>query len=490
MLSFSQELHTLIAAPYPYLYVVTFEEARVLGLVRELASAMGKTLNVWRPEQHDDPAAAFDAELERLDSGSPGEVCVFVDAHPWLDEPGRVRALRVLESKLADSGTTAVFISPLQVIPPELAKDWAVIDAPLPEQAELQRLAAGLLPDDQYASPPHDRMANAALGLTSREAFRAFERARHLYTLESARGVKFDWERAVVEEKRRLLAAGSVLEFFPLDIGLDDVGGLEQLKSWAAERRDAFSARARQFGLPQPKGLLLLGVQGCGKSRIARALAGYWGLPLLRLDLSSLFSGSMAPDDALRSALRTAEAMAPSVLWVDELEKGFDDADGETTRLLGSLLTWLQEKRDPVFFVATANNVENLPPELMRRGRFDEIFFVDLPDAAARSEILSIHLQLRGRDASKFDLDVLAKMSEHYSGAELEQIVVSALYRAFAEERELEQADLTVAARLTVPLYAMYEAQIKALRSWAHGRARHAARDRKLTDLFGSDKRG
>lgn len=487
MLAFADQLHTLLTAPYPFVYVVTYEEARAVGLLRQLLGAMRRPTHIFRPEAETDPAAAFDTLVEALTGIDEPSVGIAIDAHGLLDEPARVRRLRVLARRLQTTGGTLVFVSPVRAEPIELARDWTVVDMPLPERDELQATLDIVLGDE--AAGDRERLSAAALGLTGDEAHRAFERARHLAGLQRGGPAAFDWEAAIVEEKRRLMQRSSAVEFVPLTIRLDDVGGLSQLKLWVEERRRAFSDDARAFGLPQPKGLLMLGVQGCGKSLAARAVAGFWGLPLLRLDLGALFSGHDAPDDALRDALRAAEAMSPSVLWVDEIEKGFEGDDGATARLLGSLLIWLQEKTSPVFFVATANDVTNLPPELLRRGRFDEVFFVDLPDPSARKHILRIHLQRRGRDPDHFDLAELTSLTDHFSGAELEQVVVSGLYTAFSGSRDLTHADLVVAARQLVPLYAMYETEIKALRTWARGRARHASDDRRLVDWFGSQRR-
>ncbi|MFT5994132.1 MAG: SpoVK/Ycf46/Vps4 family AAA+-type ATPase, partial [Bradymonadia bacterium] len=379
-------------------------------------------------------------------------------------------------------GTTVVFISPVAVTPRELEKDWVLVDVPLPDREELANVLDAVAPEEAGRSFERDRLAGAALGLTRRESLRAFRRAQHVAELNNALGRGTDWESVVIAEKRRLMSAATALEFCEPGANLDDIGGLDTLKRWVHERRAAFSDDARQFGLPQPKGLMLVGVQGCGKSLAAKAVAGFWGIPLVRLDLGALFSGSVAPDDALREAIRSTEAMAPCVLWVDEIEKGFSEGDAETSRVLGSLLVWLQEKQSAVFLVATANQVDKLPPELLRRGRFDELFFVDLPDQHARRQILAIHLGRRGR--SGFDVDELAGKTQNFSGAELEQVVIAAMYRAFADDREVSQADLTLAAKQLIPLYKLRETDVKALRTWAHERARPAGHDRKLSDLF------
>lgn len=485
MLAFSEEVHALLAAHYPFLWFTTWEEGRVVHLLRQLCRVTQRPVEMWAPDAYSDPGAALDEVLTACASRTDPFVVILSDAHPYLNEASRTRRLRTLQDHLEVHGATLVFVSPVVVIPPELARDWTVVDVPLPDRIEMTTIAEAALPPEDFPAVNHERVAIAALGLTGREARRAFLRARHQAGLARRRGQPFDWAASVHGEKRRLLTQGGAVTLWQPEETMGDVGGLDELKGWIDERKQAFEPEARAFGLPQPKGLLLLGVQGCGKSLAAKAVANDWGLPLLRLDMSSLFLSELAPDTGLRDALRTAEAMAPSVLWVDELEKGIDaGGSADSTRLLGSLLTWLQEQRSGVFFVATANRVDRLPPELLRRGRFDEIFFVDLPDRHARQAILEIQLRRHGQEPSHFDLEDLAERCSHFSGAELEQVIISALYACYAQRSELSQRDLQVAVNLMVPLYRLYETEIKALRTWSEGRARPAARSRRLRDYF------
>ena len=484
MLEFTEELHTLIVAPFPYVSLVTFEESRVLGMLHQLVGTMNQRIAVWRPEEHDDPESSLDELIDSFSEIPKGLSVAIIDAHPYIAAPARARRLRACQAAVMGADATVFFIGAQPVVPPELAKDITVVDVPLPDREELARILARSLSRAELDSIDAQRVSNAALGLTAREALRSFRKASHLASLQQAKQQPFQWEAAVIAEKRRLMSEANALEFTVHQGGLDEVGGLDALKSWVDQRKGAFTQSARDFGLPAPRGLLLLGVQGCGKSLAAKALAGFWGLPLVRLDLGALFSGDAPPEPALRAAARAAEAMAPCVLWVDEIEKGFPQGDAETSRLLGTLLTWLQEKTAPIFFVATANTVDALPPELLRRGRFDEIFFVDLPDLEARKQILAIHLRSRGRNPALFDVTEVAQNAVNFSGAELEQVVVAALYTAFAAERELGQGDLLESARTTIPLYRLREAEIKALRTWAKDRARPAGHDRSLVDLF------
>jgi SpoVK/Ycf46/Vps4 family AAA+-type ATPase len=274
-----------------------------------------------------------------------------------------------------------------------------------------------------------------------------------------------------------------LLEYYATDEDLGRVGGLDHLKTWLDRRAAAFGDEARQFGLPEPKGLLLLGVQGCGKSLTAKAIASQWKLPLLRLDMGAIFGSLIGSSEAnIRRAIKMAEGVAPVVLWIDEIEKGLSgikssgDTDGGTgARVFGALLTWMQEKTAPVFVVATANRIADLPPELLRKGRFDEIFFIDLPSARERADIFAIHLQRRGRDPATFDLAELAAASRGCSGAELEQAIISGLYEAFGERKQLDTAHILKALRETRPLSTTMAEDIEQLRDWARTRARPAS---------------
>jgi SpoVK/Ycf46/Vps4 family AAA+-type ATPase len=295
-----------------------------------------------------------------------------------------------------------------------------------------------------------------------------------------------------VAEKERLLARDLGLELVESLEGPEAIGGLASFKGWMEERALAFDPDARRWGLPPPRGVLLVGVQGCGKSLAAKAAAARLGVPILRLDLPRVLGGAggNGAEESLHRALEAAEALAPVALWVDEIEKGFagsapgEGSDPRAARLLGAFSTWLQERKGAVFVVATANDVSRLPPELLRRGRFDELFFVDLPDSDARREILGLHLRRRGRDSEQLDLAAIAGITPEYSGAELEQVVVGALHRAYAQGRELETGDLRRIAQDVVPLFKTYEEQIKALREWARGRARVAGRTGEVAELF------
>jgi len=495
---FLQELDTLVRARYPLVYLVTSEELRVEALLADLAQRHGKALLGWTatqgyrrlggartvppPEGATQPLEALQA-VERLNEPS---IVVLKDFHPYLSDPAVVRALRDLAHALKSTYTTVLLLSPSLVIPPELEKEISVLDVPLPTAEELMALLREIATVlRQTSRTPVEltreeagQLITAALGLTLSEAENAFAKA----VAHDGKLGKGDIQ-LVLEEKRQVIRKSGLLEYFAPDAALEAVGGLELLKGWLGRRGAAFSEKARAFGLPQPKGLLLLGVQGCGKSLTAKAIAATWRLPLLRLDMGRIFSGLVgSSEENLRKAIRTAESVAPVVLWVDEIEKGLSGLSssgssdgGVTARVFGTFLTWLQEKTAPAFVVATANRIDLLPPELLRKGRFDEIFFIDLPAPAEREEILRIHLAARRRDPARFDVAALARAAVGFSGAELEQAVVSGLHDAFAEGGELAQRHLEKAIAESLPLSVTMREQIATLRAWAATRTRPAS---------------
>jgi ATP-dependent 26S proteasome regulatory subunit len=479
----AEELRLHVDSGYPIVYLLTHEEDRARRLVAEAFHGTERKVAVWSStgglkseEVGRDPVRLLTA----LRAPGPG-VTVLLDFHVHLTDPGVVRRLRDVAPACARAGHLLVIISPVLVIPPELEKELTILELPMPSRAELAVQLREICAQENIIFPEEfiEALVRAAQGLTEAEAQRVFTKA-----LRKGGGFKLDDVSLVLDEKKKSIRKSEVLEFWELDESLSEVGGLDEVKAWLEARTRAFGEDAERFGLPAPKGLLLIGVQGCGKSLTAKAVAGSWRLPLLRLDLGSVF-GTSSPDTAIRRSLLVAESLAPVVLWLDEIEKGFAEAAaGGTARVFGSFITWLQEKKAPVFVVATANEVEHLPPELLRKGRFDETFFVDLPDVHERLAILQVHLRKRHRDPAKYDLATLAKLAEHYSGAELEQAVVAGLYRAFGQGRELETLDLQKELDEIVPLYATYEEKIKALREWAKNRARKANRDRTLVDLF------
>lgn len=491
-----QELDTYIRARYPLLWVVTPEEQRALEEIEALAQEQKKRILVWSattgltnpalPERADagkrDPLALLGTILDDT------EACIWVlrDFHPYLKEPTIVRRLREVAFGLQSSKKTVVLLGPVLKIPPELEKEITVIDFNLPTEKGLEAMLERLLDTLRKSSAKinldrrqRTRLLKACLGLTEVEAQNAIAKA----IIQANGRLDGDAVEAVMAEKQQIIRKSGLLEFYASEEQLASVGGLETLKEWLRKRVRAFGEEARAFGLPEPKGILLVGVQGCGKSLVAKSVANSWRLPLLRLDVGRLFASLVgSSEENLRTAIKVAESIAPVVLWVDEIEKGFSGVGssnvsdaGTAARVFGSFITWLQEKKAPVFVIATANSVEHLPPELVRKGRFDEIFFVDLPDLQERLDIWDIHIKKRNRNPADFDLRTLAMASDGLSGAEIEQAIIAGLYEAFDQGRHLTMEDLLNVLQDTVPLSRMMEEEIGALRLWARQRARRAS---------------
>ncbi len=472
---FVREVRSLVAAQVPIVCVVTHEERRALGLVAQ-AFRPARLLEWSVTKGYPDDATLRDpvgAIARAASSVDPTTGFVLFDLHPWIADPRVVRMLRDAASALCP--LPLVLVMPNGTLPSDLDRDARVLSLPLPD--------AAILGDafDAEVAPgwPRDPFVRAAAGLTLDEATRAFRLAKMASDPALALG-------RLVAEKRNVLRRTACLELVDTDVDLDDVGGLDVLKAWLRARVVAFDAPARAFGLTDPRGMLVCGVQGCGKSLVSKAAARVLGLPLVRLDFAEVFAAP-SPEHSIREATRAVEAVAPAVLWVDEIEKGLgaDANDARQARVFGAFLTWLQERRAPVFVAATANDVDRLPPELARRGRFDEVFFVDLPSPGERAQILAVHLRLRRRDPNRFPIAELVKDLEHWSGAELEQMVSSALFRAYAAGEELSREHLRNAARELVPLATLYEEKVQALREWGQTRARRASADRRTIDLFG-----
>lgn len=497
-----EDLNVLVQAQYPLIYLVTFEEERAEQTVAAIARRVSRDQDVkpamrvftWtmtrgmveygvtgNAPQHNNtvsPEAAVEWVIRQREPG----IFIFKDLHPFKDSPAVTRCLRDSIVALRGTRKTIVLMSPVQEIPIELEKEVVVLDFPLPNMAELDEVLSAELNRSRggnISTEDREKLLKAALGLTRDEAEKVYRKARVVSKQLTAEEVDI-----VLSEKKQLIRRNGILEFMDVDETIDSVGGLEELKHWLRQRSDAFTERAREYGLPQPKGMLILGVPGCGKSLIAKTTSRLWSLPLLRLDLGRVYDGSTVgrSEANLRNALRTAESISPAILFIDEIDKAFaggvgsSDSDGGTSsRIFGTFLTWMQEKTSPVFVMATANRVEKLPSEFLRKGRFDEIFFVDLPNSEERRDIFEIHLQKRRRDISRFDLEQLTKVCEGFSGAEIEQGLISAMYEAFAQGREFTQLDIIAAIRATLPLSKTMSEQVTALRDWARQRARPAA---------------
>jgi hypothetical protein len=420
------------------------------------------------------------AALACLDTLPPeqGALLVLRDFHRYCEDAGVCRRLRNLASSLRQAPRTLVITAPDWAIPRELEDSITLLDLPLPDAEEIRQLLSTIAGASGYPMAPAvcEQLTAACHGLSEQRvrqlAARALARRGQLGEADLAE---------VLEEKRQAIAKSELLEYCPSEASPADIGGLDALKHWLEQRHMAFSEEAMRYGLPLPRGVLLVGPQGTGKSLTAKAIAHSWSMPLLRLDVGRLFAGLVGASEArTRDMIQRAEAMAPCVLWIDEIDKGFGGdsrSDGGTSqRVLGTVLTWMAEKTSAVFVVATANGVDKLPGELLRKGRFDEIFLLDLPSADERRSILDLQLRRR-RPKHSITLEVLVDRTAGFSGAELEQTVIEAMHLAFAEQREFGEADLIAAASQVVPLSRTAREQLEALQAWASGgRARPASR--------------
>ncbi len=496
------EIELLIRARYPILYLVTWEESRVRTLMQDVASQRSKKLYEWtvttgitpagtpiqsqkgRNQATRDPLVALDQIIDEVEPA----LFVLYDFHPFLQKNNYavIRRLKEIGIHLKNSYKTVILAGPVLEVPTELEKEITVIDLPLPDVGALAILLDRILDEvkenhqlEIELSPDgREQLLKAALGLTLTEAENVFAKI----LVNDGRLDEEDIPH-VFAEKRQILRKSGLLEYYESDEQFAHVGGMTSLKDWLRIRRAALSDKARDFGLPAPKGVLLLGVQGCGKSLCAKAVSALWQLPLLRLDVGRMFGSLVgSSEENMRRALRIAESVAPAILWLDEIDKalagsgGSAGTDGGTTaRVFGTLLTWLSEKVAPVFVIATANNISNLPPELLRKGRFDEIFFVDLPSLAEREEIVRIHLNKRDRDPERFDLAAIARCAEGFSGAEIEESIISALFDVFSVGGQLATNDVLNAVRESVPLSRTMAEDLSRLRSWSDGRARNAS---------------
>ncbi|MBI3923383.1 MAG: AAA family ATPase [Armatimonadetes bacterium] len=498
--TYAEEIETLIRARYPVLYIVSYEESRVENLLQDIAVKRNKRLMTWSisrgllpygtslqssrhvDESTRDPGNALDQVVKAVEPA----IYLFKDFHPFLCDPTISRKVRELALYLKNTYTTLVLVSPTQKIPLELEKDIAVCQIPLPDVHDLRDLLDRTIDEVNKGGQVHvqlddagkERVLQATLGLTLTEAENVFAKAL-------VRDGKLDSENldTILSEKEQLIRKSGLLEYYRAQEQFHDVGGYDLLKVWLMKRQAAFSERAREFGLPAPKGVLLIGVQGCGKSLSAKAVSSLWKVPLLRLDMGKVFSSLVgSSEENVRNAIRVAESVAPAILWIDEIEKAFagvqssafSDA-GTTARVFGNFLTWLQEKTAPVFVIATANNVQQLPAELLRKGRLDDIFFVDLPTQPEREEIFSIHLRRRKRDPKKFDLKAVAQVTSGFSGAEIEEAVISALFDVFSVAQDITTEAILKSVSETVPLSKTMKEQIDELREWAGSRARRAS---------------
>lgn len=508
-IEFKTLISNLMRARFPFLYIPTWEEERALSVIQAVAedevliktvrkvftwsltsglAEIGKKYN----DDLKDPLKCLDF-IERYDQPA---IFILKDLHIYFGVGGRqpdpqiIRKIRDLLPFLKQSinPKNVIIVSPTLTIPTELQKEITIVDFDLPTFSELKTILSEMIEANKASGRilieltdlEEEKLAKAALGLTLHEAENAFARAM---VDDGKLNIK-DVE-VILEEKRQIIKKSEILEFIKSDLNINDVGGLENLKRWLMKRNKSWLDSAQEYGLPSPRGVLITGVPGCGKSLVAKSISAMWQLPLLRLDMGKIFSGIVgSSEENMRKAIKTVEAVSPSILWIDEIEKGFSGTtqagdSGTSSRIFGTFLTWMQEKTKPVFVVATANNIHSLPAEMLRKGRFDEIFFVDLPTKKERVEIFRLHMNKRlnspkARGHFQIDENILyqlAELTEGYAGAEIEQIVITALFEAFSEDRAITQEDFIKAIHTTVPLSVTQAEQIQGIREWANVRA-------------------
>lgn len=487
-MSFAKELDVYLRARFTLMVLVTLEEERALQIVKAACERGNRACLAWDvadgfqslapggslPSARD-PLSA----LEQVDKAEGNALFVLKDFHECWGNPQIKRKLRNVVQRLKFTKKSLLVTTPASKLPEELKDEAVLVEFAAPKAAELEAVL------NQLARTPgvkmklteagREKLLQAALGLTANQAQRVFAKAIVRKGALDDRDVKL-----VTAEKKQIIRESEALEFYAATETPDDVGGLGVLKEWLRLRERAFTKEARDYGLPAPKGIALIGIPGTGKSLTAKMIGGLWRLPLLRLDVGSLFGSLVGEsEERARRALRLAETVAPCVVWIDEMEKGLVHGGGDSgtsTRVFGTILTWMQEKTVPCFVVATANNIAALPPELLRKGRFDEIFFLDLPTNEEREQILTVHLRKRKRPPDDFDREALARESEGYVGSELEQAIIDAMYVAFNEHREITTQDVSSALKRQVPLSVSQRETVEGLRNWlSEGRAQSAS---------------
>ena len=493
MNQFNQEFALLLRACYPLIYIPSQEEERVEKSITTVAKELGnRQVYIWdfvdgyqdNPNNANlgrrNPLQALEF-IEKLPSGIGG-IFILRDFQRFLEDISISRKLRNLSRTLKAQAKNIVVIDPEINIPSELKEVFTIAEFPLPQaeeiKQEIQRLVAATRQTIQEKFL--DELVRSSQGLS-------LERIRRVLTRAIAQNGKIEADdvELILEEKKQSIRQTQILDYYPTQEQISDIGGLDNLKEWLLRRGGAFSESARAYGLPYPRGLLLVGIQGTGKSLTAKAIAHHWHLPLLRLDVGRLFSGLVGESESrTRQMIQLAEALSPCILWIDEIDKGFAGVDGRgdsgtTSRVFGTFITWLAEKQSPVFVVATANNIQNLPAEILRKGRFDEIFFVGLPSQEEREAIFNVHLsRLRPHNLAHYDLKRLAYETPEFSGAEIEQTIIEAMHLAFSQNRDFNTDDILIAASQIIPLARTAKEQIEFLQSWASsGKARLASRN-------------
>jgi AAA+ superfamily predicted ATPase len=490
-----QRFEELIIARHPCVSIVTCEEDHALSIIRQAAIELRLEMPIWSithgvrdgllSEPHspavvdtDHPAAALFHFIR--DRATTRGIFVMLDLACHLKDPRTLRMLRDAIEVLGRNRSTIVLIKEDDSLPAPLDAIATKFDMSLPDEKELEELVKQTLREINAQQPVTVAMTRQGLCNVIRN-LRGLNRqqVRQIVIDCLATDLRFDDDdiNGILARKRQALSGTGLLQYVEAPTTLDEIGGLQHLKTWLCQRQNALSDEATAFGLPAPRGVLMLGVQGAGKSLSAKAVASAWQRPLLRMDVGALYDKYIGESERrLSDALKQAERMAPIILWIDEIEKAFASAASQSTdgglskRMFGSLLTWMQERTEPVFVIATANDIEALPPELLRKGRFDEIFFIDLPQLEAREQIFQIHLKKRNRDPKEFDTAALAEAAEGFSGAEIEQAVIGGMHRAFAAKSDLTTQHVLDALKESPPLSVTMAEKVEALRQWARGR--------------------
>jgi AAA+ superfamily predicted ATPase len=500
-----QNLALLIESHFPIVVLETHEEQRAVNLIKDLYAGKKHGLQIWTAseglkshqlhgdsgltlqgeghgydysDQQTEPTMDPDFMLNKVKQSIRDNIILLLDFHPYISDPKTLRLVREIAQQYYVNGNTLVFISHQISIPKEIERLCVSYQLSIPSLDEILHLISNeaktwklkngnqVLKADKKAVK---LLAQNLLGLTASDARRFIRNA-----IYDDGAITHSDVTGVMEAKYKLVGRDSILTFDYDTVDFSDVGGFHTLKDWLNKRKHFFLNADANINLDIPKGIMLLGVQGCGKSLAAKAVAGVWGVPLMRLDFGAIYDKYIGNTEKnIREALASAESLSPCVLWVDEIEKGINSGDadsGTSGRVLGTLLTWMAENKSRVFVVTTANDIQSLPPELVRKGRMDEIFFVDLPSLESRKEILALHLQKRGVADNNIDLDQLAKHSEGFSGSELEQAIVSARYASYTEDGKLETGQILEEIRQTKPLSVVMDDRITQLRNWAKNR--------------------
>jgi SpoVK/Ycf46/Vps4 family AAA+-type ATPase len=485
------ELKKLIKSGHHCISITTHEEEEALGIIRNVAFDLRRPMFVWSVGYgvREGLMAAMPAEPDTAEpnqglcymaAAKDDPICVMLDLGQHLKNELTLRVLRDTIERMGKDRKTLVMIDSCSDLPPVIRSYSTSFELSLPDEEEINELIRSTLSSINRKVPIETCITARGMraivrnlrGLTKRQARRII-----FDTVADDRRFDDDDINRVIAGKRRMLKDEGLLEYIKTPLTMDEIGGMANLKKWLDRRKNAFKKDAAKFGIKPPRGVLMLGVQGAGKSLCAKAVATAWQQPLLRLDVGSLYNSYIGESERnLRKALKQAEFMAPVILWIDEIEKAFASAASQSSdgglskRMFGSLLTWMQEHNEPVFLIATANDIEALPPELLRKGRFDEIFFIGLPKKEARKKIFGIHLEKRKRSPDQFDLDSLAANSDGYTGAEIEQAVVSSLHIAFAEEGTLTTEMILGQLKESPPLSVTMAEKVQALYEWADGR--------------------